>query len=77
MKVTYDDFLKFLSERYGETSENIKEVNSFSELGLDSLSLFSLIEDIEKEYNVQLDVEDLTDIDTVEKMYGFISEQLK
>lgn len=77
MKVTYDNFLKFLSERYGETSENIKEVNSFSELGLDSLSLFSLIEDIEKEYNVQLDVEDLTDIDTVEKMYGFISEQLK
>lgn len=75
--MNYNDFLEFLSERYGESVDRIKEINSFGELGLDSLSLFSLIQDIEEKYNIELPVDDLTEIDTVEKMYEYISDLKK
>ena len=72
--MNYNDFLEFLSERYGGSVDKIKQINSFRELGLDSLSLFSLIQDIEEKYNIELPVDDLTEIDTVEKMYEYISD---
>ena len=75
--MNYNDFLEFLSERYGESVDRIKEINSFGELGLDSLSLFSLSQDIEEKYNIELPVDDLTEIDTVEKMYEYISDLKK
>ena len=75
--MNYNDFLEFLSERFGESVDRIKEINSFGELGLDSLSLFSLIQDIEEKYNIELPVDDLTEIDTVEKMYEYILDLKK
>ena len=38
--MNYNDFLEFLSERYGESVDRIKEINSFGELGLDSYHYF-------------------------------------
>lgn len=71
--ISYDEFLDFLSDRYGETPENLRKTNSFGGIGLDSLTLFSLIEEIETKYEVKIDVEDLTDIDTIDKMYDYIT----
>lgn len=76
-QITYQMFLEFLSARYGETTEKIKEANSFGEIGLDSLSLFSLLEDIEETYQIKIDTDDLTEIDTVEKMYCHIEKSIK
>jgi len=73
----YEDFLKFLSERYGSDIEELKKINSFSELGLDSLSLFSLVQDIEEQFSIELPIEDLTQIDTIDKMYEYISNLKK
>lgn len=70
--ISYDKFVKFLSDRFGETPENIKQLNDFGELGLDSLTLFSLIDELETYFEIKIDVNDLTDIDTVDKMYYFI-----
>ena len=54
------------------TSEEIKKTQSFGELGLDSLSLFTLVSDIEEEFKLSINVDDLTQVDTIEKMYDFI-----
>lgn len=77
MKFTYESFLAFLSERYGETPERLEELNQFGELGLDSLSLFALLGDIEEKYQITIDIEDLTEVDSVKKMYRYISEQVQ
>lgn len=72
--MSYDDFVEYLADRFGESPERIKEVEKFSELGLDSLSLFSLLTDVEDEMGIRIEVEDLTEIDSVEKMYAYITE---
>lgn len=70
--MSFDEFVKFIADRYGMTSEEIKKTQSFGELGLDSLSLFTLVSDIEEEFKLSINVDDLTQVDTIEKMYDFI-----
>jgi len=72
--MSFDDFVIFIADRYGMTPEQVKETKSFGELGLDSLSLFTLVSDIEEEFKLSINVEDLTQVDTIEKMYDFISK---
>lgn len=72
--MSFDEFVKFIADRYGMTPEQVKETKSFGELGLDSLSLFTLVSDIEEEFKLSINVEDLTQVDTIEKMYDFISK---
>ena len=72
----FEKFVAFLSDRFGYDTEKMKEIDSFSELGLDSLSLFNLLTDVEDEFNIQIDVEDLTEIDSISKMYNYIQNRL-
>lgn len=74
--MSYDEFIEFLTDRFGYTSEELKKTNSFGELGLDSLSLYNLVTDLEEKFNISIEIEDLTEVDSVEKMYHYISEKV-
>lgn len=71
----YGEFLKFLSGRFGLEVNELKKVDNFGELGVDSLSLFSMITDIEEEFNIKIDIDDMTEVNSVSKMYNYITEK--
>ena len=74
--MAYDDFLNFLSDRFGMDTKELEETDNFGELGVDSLSLFNLITDIEEEFKISIDVDDMTEVDSVKKMYKYITEKV-
>lgn len=65
----------FLSERYGWTIEEIKNAESFEALGLDSLSLYSLVTECEEKFGVKVDTDDMTEIDTPEKFINYLARK--
>ncbi len=67
-----EQLIQFFSERYGWTADEIETAASFEELGLDSLSLYSLVTDCEETFNVKIDTDDITEIDTPEKFIGYV-----
>ena len=75
--MTYEEFLVFLSDRFGVDIATLETTNSFGELGVDSLSLFNLITDLEDEFHIQIEIEDMTEVDSVKKMYEYISKKVK
>lgn len=77
IKMTYEEFLVFLSDRFGVDIATLETTNSFGELGVDSLSLFNLITDLEDEFHIQIEIEDMTEVDSVKKMYEYISKKVK
>ena len=74
--MAYDDFLKFLSDRFGMDTKELEETDNFGELGVDSLSLFNMITDIEEEFKISIDIDDMTEVDSVSKMYKYITEKV-
>lgn len=74
--MAYDDFLNFLSDRFGMDTKELEETDNFGELGVDSLSLFNMITDIEEEFKISIDVDDMTEVDSVRKMYKYITEKV-
>ncbi len=74
--MAYDDFLKFLSDRFGVDTKELEETDNFGELGVDSLSLFNMITDIEEEFKISIDIDDMTEVDSVSKMYKYITEKV-
>lgn len=75
--MNYDAFLAFLTDRFGVTREELEKVDNFGELGVDSLTLFSMITDVEKEFDIRIDIDDMTEVDSVSKMYANITKQVK
>ena len=74
--MAYDDFLNFLSDRFGMDTKELEKTDNFGELGVDSLSLFNMITDIEEEFKISIDVDDMTEVDSVKKMYKYITEKV-
>ena len=74
--MAYDDFLNFLSDRFGMDTKELEETDNFGELGVDSLSLFNMITDIEEEFKISIDIDDMTEVDSVSKMYKYITEKV-
>lgn len=72
----YNDFLRFLHERLGVDTEKLEEIDNFGELGVDSLSLFNMITDIEEEFGINIEIDDMTEVDSVKKMYRYITEKV-
>ena len=75
--VSIDDFVSFLVDCLGiEILENEYGKN-FAEFGVDSLRVFTLIEKIEKRYQVKLDDVNPYDCDTLEKLYTLVIERIE
>lgn len=73
MDISYEDFLKYLSERFNVPIHNIDRDTVFTEdLGVDSLALYNLIADVEKKYHIRLDVEDIISISTVGQVFDYV-----
>lgn len=71
-----EEFNNMLSEKYGWSTQQILEANDFEELGLDSLSLYSLVSEVEEKYNINIDTDDITDINTPSKFIGYIDKKI-
>ena len=74
---SYEVFINFLSARFKIPMDKFKKDTYFTELGIDSLALYSLISDIEKEYGIKLNIDDFMKIQTVERVYHFVEIKLK
>lgn len=55
---------EMLAERFDTSADSITETSRFTDLGLDSLDLMEMVTDLEDEFNITIDTEDLT-ADTV------------
>ncbi|MFQ8988757.1 MAG: acyl carrier protein, partial [Intestinibacter sp.] len=61
--------------RYGITKEEAIEKDDFEQLGLDSLSLYSLVDDAEQKFNVEIDTDDITEINSITKIFNYINNK--
>lgn len=48
MKLDYDEFAVYVCGRYGISMEEAKTGCTFMEMGIDSLSLYSMVDELEK-----------------------------
>ena len=68
MQINFDEFVIFICERYGITKEEAIEKDDFEQLGLDSLSLYSLVDDAEQKFNI-------TEINSITKIFNYINNK--
>ena len=65
-----------LAEQLNLDENLINEDTNFKDdLGLDSLDLFELITALEEEYSIDLPVEELTDIETVNDIMEYLKDK--
>jgi acyl carrier protein len=73
LEITYADYLNYLSSRFNAPVAEITRETVFTEdLGVDSLALYSLMADVEKEFHINLEVEDIIAISTVGKLFDYV-----
>jgi len=77
MENTFEKFTEYLSMRFNIPADKIKKDTVFTEdLGIDSLALYSLIEDVEKEFKIKLDIDDIISISTAGNIYEYVSTKI-
>ncbi|SHO53582.1 acyl carrier protein [Anaerocolumna xylanovorans] len=76
MKVDYKEFAEFVCGRYGISIEEAEKADTFMELGMDSLSIYSVIGEIEERYEVVVDTDDITDINSLNRLYQYIRNKV-
>lgn len=75
MKMDYrEQIIDFLSEKYGWEKDKIFTTTNFQELGLDSLSLYSIITDIEEMLDIKIDTNDITEINSPIKLINYVEK---
>lgn len=70
----FKDILEIIEEHTDTEKSEIKPETNFSDLGIDSLSLFELIMIIEDKFNVSITDEDSQNIKTVADLSYFIEK---
>lgn len=75
--VSIDDFVSFLFDCLGIEILESDYGKNFAEFGVDSLRMFTLIEKIEKRYQVKFDDVNPYDFDTLEKLYTLVIERIE
>lgn len=69
------DLLKFISERFNISLGSIDCDTDFRELGIDSLYIYAMIDSLQNKYNISVDIEDMADTNTINKLYEYIKEK--
>lgn len=67
--------VEILYEKYGWTREEIFEKDDFEALGMDSLSLYSLVEEVEEEFAIEIDTDDITEINTPSGLISYVTKK--
>ena len=75
MKMSFEEFVSLISERYGVDKQELILIDSFEALGFDSLTLYSIVDEVEKKFSVKIDTDDITEINTLSGMYKYVSLQ--
>jgi len=71
--ISLKTFVKFVAKHFGIPEGLIKPESVFTtDFGIDSLSLFGFVTDIEEEYNVEIELSDLMEISMVEGAYNIL-----
>ena len=70
--VTFDEFAGMVCERFGIEIKEAKELDSFEAMGIDSLSLYSIVSQVESELDIKIETNDITQVDSLSKMYSYI-----
>lgn len=69
-----EQIIDFLSEKYGWEKEKVLSTKNFQDLGLDSLSLYSIISDIEEMLDIKIDTNDITEINSPIKLINYVEK---
>jgi len=69
-----EEIINMLMNKYGWSEENIMKAENFDELGLDSLSIYSLVTECEEKFNVKIDTDDITEINSPMKFIRYIKK---
>lgn len=72
-----EEIIQLLMNKYGWTREEVMNSDNFEELGLDSLTIYSLITECETKFQVQLDIDDITDINSAIKFIDYVKERVR
>ena len=76
--LTYEEYVRHISERFDIPEEELTYESSLIEdLGIDSLSLYTLLSDLEEEIQLKLDVVELLENDTIGKSYEYLENLFK
>ncbi len=72
-----NEIIKMLRDKYGWSEEEIINTDDFQELGLDSLSVYSLITDIEEMTGFKFDTNDITEVSSPSKIFSYLDKNFK
>jgi phosphopantetheine attachment domain protein len=72
-----DKLVELLSDKYGWTEEKIMSAEDFQELGMDSLSVYSLITDIEDMTGFKFETNDITEVSSPMKILEYMDKNFK
>ena len=76
-KLKLDDVLNVIKKtKVVPNFAGFNPANTFEENGVDSLDTYTIILALEEEFGVELEDVELENIDTAEKVFGYISERI-
>ncbi|URL58530.1 acyl carrier protein [Luteibacter flocculans] len=68
---------KILSDQLGLQEGDVKAESTAKTLGIDSLDTVELIMAIDEEFDIELDDEDLTKLNTVDDLVSYVETKIK
>ncbi|HAU87558.1 MAG TPA: hypothetical protein DCW90_19335 [Lachnospiraceae bacterium] len=63
---------EILETRFDISEKELQEADSFSDLGLDSIAIMCIMQELEEVLNVEFNNTNLGDLDSVPKLYKYI-----
>lgn len=73
---TQERIIQLLIQKYGWTREEIINPGNYQRLGLDSLTIFSLVMELEEIFHVTLDIDDITEINSPMELIEYAKERV-
>lgn len=70
-----EDIIGIFSDKYGCTKEEIISAENFAILGIDSLSVYSLVCECEELFSVNIDMNDIWDISSPKEFIDYVVER--
>lgn len=77
MKLDYDEFAVYVCGRYGVSVDEAKTGCTFMELGIDSLSIYSMVGELENKYTIKIDTDDISEIDSLPHLYDYVKRKVE
>lgn len=77
MEFSIDCLYEIFETRFGISKKDLQETASFSSLGLDSLAIISIMEDLEEMFHIKFNNTKQSSVDSIPKLYKYISDYLE